>query len=92
MSVQIAELWQADARGDHVVTAVDGDASVRVTPTSGVERIGPWDERTRREPFATADVVDASVVLVARVVNGVAVTSDADDLRRLDPGIDLVPW
>jgi hypothetical protein len=39
---------------------------------------------------ATADVVDASVVLVARSVDGVTVTSDSDDLRRLDPSIDLV--
>ncbi|MHB1534274.1 MAG: PIN domain-containing protein [Acidimicrobiales bacterium] len=39
---------------------------------------------------ATCDVVDASVVLVARFVDGVTVTSDSDDLRRLDPGIDLV--
>jgi hypothetical protein len=39
---------------------------------------------------ASADVVDASVVLTARVVDGVTVTSDAADLRRLDPGIDLV--
>jgi len=39
---------------------------------------------------ATADVVDASVVLVARIVDGVTVTSDRDDLRRLDPGIDVV--
>jgi hypothetical protein len=39
---------------------------------------------------ATSDVVDASVVLVARSVDGVIVTSDADDLRRVDPSIDLV--
>lgn len=38
----------------------------------------------------TSDVVDASVVLVAGVVDGVTVTSDPDDLRRLDPGIDIV--
>jgi hypothetical protein len=40
---------------------------------------------------ATSDVIDASVVLVTRATGGVAVTSDPDDLRRLDPGIDLVP-
>lgn len=39
---------------------------------------------------ATSDVADASVVLVAGVVDGITVTSDPDDLRRLDPGIDLV--
>lgn len=38
----------------------------------------------------TTDVIDASVVILARAVGGVTVTSDSDDLRRLDPGIDLV--
>jgi rRNA-processing protein FCF1 len=37
----------------------------------------------------TSDVVDASVVLVARREKAVVVTSDVDDLRRLDPGIHL---
>lgn len=40
---------------------------------------------------ATPDIVDASVVLLARIVGGVTVTSGSDDLRRLDPSIDLVP-
>lgn len=39
---------------------------------------------------STSDVIDASVVLVARVIDGVTVTSDSDDLRRLDPSIELV--
>jgi hypothetical protein len=38
----------------------------------------------------TADVVDASVVLLARRIGGVTVTSGLDDLRRIDPTIDLV--
>jgi hypothetical protein len=37
----------------------------------------------------TTDVIDASVVLLTRRVDGVAVTSDPEDLRRLDPGIRL---
>jgi len=35
-------------------------------------------------------VVDASVALVARLVGGVTVTSDPDDLHRIDPALDLV--
>lgn len=35
--------------------------------------------------FLTTDVVDASVVLTARREGAVVVTSDASDLRRLDP-------
>ncbi len=39
----------------------------------------------------TNDVIDASVVLLARQVDGAVVTSDADDLRRIDPGLTVVP-
>lgn len=37
----------------------------------------------------TSDLIDASVVLVARREDGVVITSDPDDLRRLDPGLPL---
>jgi len=35
----------------------------------------------------TSDVVDASVVIAARQANAVVVTSDPDDLARLDPAL-----
>lgn len=38
----------------------------------------------------TADVVDAHVVLCARRARQVVVTSDPDDLRGLDPQVELV--
>jgi len=38
----------------------------------------------------TADVVDASVVLLAKRHRAPAVTSDPDDLRRLDDSIELI--
>jgi predicted nucleic acid-binding protein len=37
----------------------------------------------------TSDVVDASLVLVARRERALVVTSDVDDLRRLDPRLEL---
>jgi hypothetical protein len=37
----------------------------------------------------TSDVIDASVVLIARRERAVAVTSDVDDLHRLDPSLPL---
>jgi hypothetical protein len=37
----------------------------------------------------TSDVIDASVVLVARRERAVVVTSDVTDLRRLDPSLAL---
>jgi predicted nucleic acid-binding protein len=39
----------------------------------------------------TSDVVDASVVLIARRERAVVLTSDVDDLRRLDPTLELIP-
>ena len=39
---------------------------------------------------ATADIVDAHVVICARRAGQQVVTSDPDDLRRLDPGVGLV--
>ena len=39
----------------------------------------------------TADVIDASVVIVAREQRNPIVTSDPDDLRRLDPGAQIIP-
>jgi len=38
---------------------------------------------------STSDVIDASVVLVARRERALVVTSDVNDLRRLDPGLTL---
>jgi malonyl CoA-acyl carrier protein transacylase len=37
----------------------------------------------------TSDVIDASVVLVARRERAVVVTGDVNDLRRLDPALPL---
>ncbi|MBI4704927.1 MAG: PIN domain nuclease [Deltaproteobacteria bacterium] len=37
----------------------------------------------------TADVIDASVVLLARRHGAVVVTSDPDDLRRFDPTLEV---
>jgi hypothetical protein len=38
----------------------------------------------------TSDVIDASVVITAKERNDVIVTSDPDDLQRLDPAANLV--
>ena len=39
----------------------------------------------------TADIVDAHVVICARRAQQRVVTSDPDDLRQLDPTLDVVP-
>ena len=37
------------------------------------------------------DIVDVHVVVVARQVDAVVLTSDPDDLRLVDPGVRVVP-
>lgn len=54
------------------------------------------DDRRAREAgqlcgvTATADVIDASVVLGAKARGQQIVTSDPEDLERLDPGVALI--
>jgi len=54
------------------------------------------DDRRAREAGqlcgarGTADVIDASVVLGARARGHRVATSDPDDLRRLDPRVELI--
>lgn len=38
----------------------------------------------------TADVVDASVVVAAQRLSATVVTSDPDDIRRIDPSLALI--
>ncbi|MGI9156840.1 MAG: hypothetical protein ACR2FG_09420 [Marmoricola sp.] len=82
----LARAWRNPARQVRLVRVVSSDGVV----------IHPLDAASARAAgqlcaaTSTSDVIDASVVLVARAVNGVAVTSASDELRRLDPGIDLV--
>jgi hypothetical protein len=81
----LAQAWRNPARQVRLVRVLSSESVV----------IHPLDAASARAAgqlcaaTATSDVVDASVVLVARIVDGVTVTSDSDNLRRLDPGIDL---
>ena len=59
-------------------------------------RVSPLDESTAKAAgvlcgrAGTADVVDASVVITARLLAQAVLTSDPDDLRRLDGQLSLV--
>ncbi len=59
--------------------------------------IAPLDEHVARacgelcRISGTSDVIDASVVLLARARRDVIVTADPADLRRLDPKALIVP-
>jgi hypothetical protein len=81
----LGQVWRGAARQAPVRGLVKGPTTV-VPPLDQVlaEAAGVLCGRTH-----TSDVVDASVVLVARREKAVVVTSDVDDLRRLDPTIPL---
>jgi len=82
----LGQVWRNPARQVRLVRVMSADGIV----------IHPLDAASARAAgqlcaaTASSDVIDASVVLVAAVVDGVTVTSDPDDLRRLDPGIEVV--
>jgi hypothetical protein len=82
----LAQAWRNPARQVRLVRLVSSEGmTVHALDAVTARAAGQLCAAT-----ATADVVDASVVVTARLVDGVTVTSDAEDLRRLDPGMDLV--
>ena len=68
----------------------------RFLRTDEVEII-PLDEQLARScgelcaATGTADIIDASVVILARQRRDPIVTSDPNDLRRLDPAATIIP-
>ncbi len=82
----LAQAWRNPARQVRLARVVSADGIV----------IHPLDAASARAvgqlcaATGASDIVDASVVLVTRMVDAVAVTSDSEHLRRLDPSIDLV--
>ena len=82
----LAQAWRNPARQVRLARIVSSDGVV----VHSLDAVSARAAGQLCAATATSDVVDASVVLVARVVGGVTVTSDPDDLRRLDRGIDLV--
>jgi predicted nucleic acid-binding protein len=76
----------------------DGSRQVRLARLlgSGLVHVQPLDREEGQATGAlcgrsgTRDVVDASVALLARRHHAVVVTSDPDDLGRVDPSLPLV--
>jgi hypothetical protein len=81
----LGQVWRGDARQAPVRAVVKGPTTI-VPPLDQVlaEAAGVLCGRA-----GTSDVIDASVVLIARRERAVVVTSDVDDLERLDPGLAL---
>jgi len=76
----------------------DGRRQVRLTRLLGAAEVEvvSLDDQAARDAGQlcgvrrTNDVIDASVVLCARARRHRIMTSDPDDLRRLDPGLLLI--
>lgn len=83
----VGQVWRNPAR------------QVRIVRLLSTEDVGvhPLDADTAKAAghlcgsTSTSDVIDASVVLLARQYGAVIVTSDSDDLRQIDPSLELVP-
>lgn len=83
----LAQAWRNPMRQVRLVRVLASDeVTIHPLDAAGARAAGQLCAAT-----ATSDVVDASVVIVARIVDGVTITGDLDDLRQLDQGIDLVP-
>lgn len=82
----LAQVWRDGARQSHLS---------RLLKIEGVN-IEPLDERLARSAgrlcglTRTRDVIDATVVVGAKIRGDAIVTSDVDDLRRLDHDVELV--
>ena len=81
----LAQAWRDGSRQARLA-ALTGSSAVRVDPLDepAAKAAGVLCGRA-----GTSDVVDASVVLAARAHRAPVVTTDPDDLRRLDPGVEL---
>lgn len=81
----LGQVWRGSARQAPLRALLNGPTTT-VPPLDQAlaEAAGTLCGRT-----GTSDVIDASVVLVARRERAAVVTSDSDDLQRLDPMLRL---
>ena len=81
----LGQVWRGSARQAPLRALVKGPTTVvPVLDQILAEAAGVLCGRS-----GTSDVIDASIVLVARRERAVVVTSDVEDLRRLDPALAL---
>lgn len=82
----VAQVWRDGRRQSRLARLL----------ASGVIRVHPLDQAEAQAAGVlcgrsrTSDVVDASVALLARRHRARVVTSDPEDLRRIDPTLDVV--
>jgi hypothetical protein len=82
----IAQSWRDGRKQSRLATLLNSPLVEVVPLDDGRARVAGQLCGIRK----TRDVVDASVVLLARERGVPAVTSDLDDLARLDPTLELI--
>ena len=81
----VAQVWRSGARQSRIARVIRSkETTVQALDLLEAEAAGSLCGAT-----GTADVIDASVVLAARQLRAVVLTSDPDDIRRLDPHLDI---
>ena len=81
----VGQVWRDGARQVPLRALLNGPTTiVSALDQALAEASGTLCGRT-----GTSDVIDASVVLIARRERALVVTSDIDDLRNLDPALRL---
>lgn len=82
----VAQVWR-DGRRQARIARLIASGAVEIQPLDleDAQATGVLCGRS-----SSKDIVDAHVVLVARRESAIVVTSDPDDLRRIDPDIELV--
>ena len=81
----LGQVWRGSARQAPLRAFLKGPTTV----VCGLDQVLAEAAGVLCGRAGTSDVIDASVVLVARRERAVVVTSDVEDLRRLDPRLPL---
>lgn len=81
----LAEVWRAAARQARIAVLIGSrETRVETLDEGTAKAVGVLCGRS-----GTADIVDASVVLSARLNHAVVVSSDPEDLWRIDPNLEI---
>ena len=81
----LAQAWRDGARQVRLARLIRA-SHVRIVDLTAVQARAAGELCGRRD---TSDVIDASVVIVARSAQAFVATSDPDDLKHLDPELTL---
>jgi predicted nucleic acid-binding protein len=83
----VAQVWRGSARQHAVVRLLKAEVvRVHALTESVAYRIG-----LRLASSSATDVVDVHVALLGRSLGAVVLTSDPEDLKQLEPDLDVVP-